>query len=147
MQRYCNKETSPVTLLHKDSVIMPTESEMIEAQGNDPYCRNIISMVGVKPAWLYKEAGLLCRKAHTEGRVWVVVPRMYHIVVMYIGPFLKLARHAVVRWIYDSMRRQQYWHHMPSILLCHSISCVEGSDCRGSTTIAEFIHFAGTFGV
>lgn len=56
---------------------MPTEVQMLEVQGKDPYCRNIRAMVGIEPAWMYSEAMLLCLNSSANGSIQICMPHNY----------------------------------------------------------------------
>lgn len=85
-----NKEASPVMFLHQDPVPMPAESEILEAQAKDPCCRNVRSMVGIEPTWVFNETGLLCRKASADGSLQVVALQRYRIAVMHNAHYPRL---------------------------------------------------------
>lgn len=69
LQHVKKSQAAPVMFLSQSSAPMLTPTEMVKAQNQDPYCRDLQLMVGSEPTWLLNKNGLLCRRSTVNGSI------------------------------------------------------------------------------
>lgn len=72
---------------------MPMPAEIIEAQTQDLYCRNVWTMVGTDPMWLLNEHALPCKILMVDGNTQNILPQKFRAAVLHYAHNLNLAGH------------------------------------------------------
>lgn len=91
------------------NLLMLTYNEVLEAQQNNTYSRNMFNLVGTN-AWLtVNKIMLICREAPIDVSEHVIIPEVFRQAIFNNWHYTIMAGHLNTRRIYNKLQRQFCW--------------------------------------
>lgn len=126
-------------MLERQPMQIPFMAALKDAQGIDPFCRQLMKIIGKDPIRLLNEESLLSRKATVDVLLEEAMPLEYRIAALYNAHYPKLAEYPECWRMFDTARRPYYCPHMLSNVLNFETDCKSCSRQRPSNTHFQFL--------
>ena len=91
-----------------------TDEDIIFAQNEDEYCKNILKLIQENNTseFLLNNRGMICRKSPVDFSIQIVLPEKLREQVLYISHYSKSAGHPGGARLYSTLRKTFYWPRM-----------------------------------